>query len=105
MVYLSEIAAQVQEIQSRSKVDISEKDRIGFGKSGILDSEIDGVVQSQFDGYASSNVTSTVAEEEGYDGAVAAGGRQIYYYLLSCIAMSLVNILLWSCRCRLSTIC
>nr|SVE88460.1 EOG090X00GC [Daphnia sinensis]SVE89704.1 EOG090X00GC [Daphnia sinensis]SVE90333.1 EOG090X00GC [Daphnia sinensis] len=73
-----EIAAQVQEIQSRSKVDISEKDRIGFGESGIFDSEIYGEVQSRFDGYVTSIATTDEVEEEDYDGAVAPGGRQTF---------------------------
>lgn len=73
-----EIAAQVQEIQSRSKVDISEKDRIGFGESGIFDSEIYGEVQSRFDGYVTSIATTDEVEEEDYDGAVASGGRQTF---------------------------
>ena len=76
--FISEIAAQVQEIQSRSKVDISEKDRIGFGESGIFDSEIYGEVQSRFDGYVTSIATNDEVEEEDYDGAVASGGRQTF---------------------------
>lgn len=79
-VYVSEIAAQVQEIQekSRSKVDISEKDRIGFGESGIFDSEIYGEVQNRFDGYVTSIATNDEVEEEDYDGGVPTGGRQTF---------------------------
>nr|CAG4647641.1 EOG090X00GC [Moina brachiata]SVE92837.1 EOG090X00GC [Moina brachiata] len=75
-----EIAAQVQEIQSRSKVDISEKDRIGFGESGVFDSDIyGGEVQSRFAGYNSSIAASDEVEEEDYDAApTATGGRQSF---------------------------
>lgn len=71
----------MQEIQSRSKVDISEKDRIGFGESGIFDAEIyGGEVQSRFDGYVTSIAANDEVEEEDYDGAAApsAGGRQSF---------------------------
>ena len=73
----------MQEIQSRSKVvDISEKDRIGFGESGIFDAEIyGGEVQSRFDGYVTSIAANDEVEEEDYDGAGAApsgGGRQSF---------------------------
>nr|CAG4642280.1 EOG090X00GC [Evadne anonyx] len=73
-----EIEAQVQELQSRNKVDISEKDRIGLGESGFFDSEIYGGDQSRFDGYVTSIATNDEVEEEDYDGAVAAGGRQSF---------------------------
>ena len=69
----------MQEIQTRSKVDISEKDRIGFGESGIFDAEIyGGEVQSRFDGYVTSIATTDEVEEEDYDGvgAGAGSGRQ-----------------------------
>ncbi|KAK4013969.1 hypothetical protein OUZ56_026517 [Daphnia magna] len=73
-----EIAAQVQEIQSRSKVDIYEKDHIGFDESGFFYSEIYGEVQSRFDGYVTSIATTDEVEGEDYDGAVAIGGRQTF---------------------------
>ena len=79
MDFISEIAAQVQEIQSRSKVDISEKDRIGFGESGVFDAEIyGGEVQGRFDGYVTSIATNDEVEEEDYDGVTtgAGSGRQ-----------------------------
>ena len=78
-VFFLDIEAQVQEIQSRNKVDISEKDRIGLGESGFFDSEIYGGVQSRFDGYVTSIATTDEVEEEDYDGGVAApGGRQSF---------------------------
>ena len=45
LLFSLDIEAQVQEIQSKNKVDISEKDRIGLGESGFFDSEIYGGVQ------------------------------------------------------------
>ena len=76
-----DIEAQVQEIQSRSKVDISEKDRIGLGESGFFDSDIySSGVQSRFDGYVTSIATNDeVDEEEHFEGApVTSGGRQSF---------------------------
>ncbi|KAK4028907.1 hypothetical protein OUZ56_021926 [Daphnia magna] len=55
----TEIAAQVQEIQPKSKVNINEEDHIGFDESGFFYSEI-------------------YVEGEDYDGAVAIGGRQTF---------------------------
>lgn len=75
---ISDIEAQVQEIQSRNKVDISEKDRIGLGESGFFDSEIYGGDQSRFDGYVTSIATNDEVEEEDYDGVATAGGRQSF---------------------------
>ena len=46
--------AQVQEMQSRGKLDISEKDGMGFWESDLVPSETYGKVQSLFDGYVTS---------------------------------------------------
>ena len=83
MIILSaDIEAQVQEIQARSKVDISEKDRIGLGESGFFDSEIYGGVQSRFDGYVTSIATNDEVDDEDDGGAIGAGtvtsGRQTF---------------------------
>lgn len=79
--FLSEIAAHAEELQSRSKVDISEKDRIGFGESGIFDADIydQNKVKSRFDGYVTSIAANDEVEED-YDEAAApsAGGRQSF---------------------------
>lgn len=74
-----DIEAQVQEIQSRSKVDISEKDRIGLGESGFFDSDIYSGVQSRFDGYVTSIAANDeVDEEEHFEAPVTSGGRQSF---------------------------
>lgn len=79
-IFFPEIAAQVEEIQTRSRVNISENDRIGFGESGVFDSEIyGGEVQSRFEGYVSSIAANDEVEEEDYDAATApTGGRQTF---------------------------
>jgi hypothetical protein len=51
------------------KVDIYEKDHIGFDVSGFFYSEIYDEVQSRFDGYVTSIATTDEVEGEDYDGA------------------------------------
>lgn len=83
LLFLSEIAAHAEELQSRSRavVDISEIDRIGFGESGIFDADIydqNKKEQSRYDGYVTSIAANDEVDEEDYDGATAPsnGGRQ-----------------------------
>nr|CAG4648472.1 EOG090X00GC [Polyphemus pediculus] len=72
-----DIEASVQELQSRNKVDISEKDRIQLGGSGFFDADIYG--ESQFGGGYLSSIPTTDDVEDDEDGGVpAAGGRQTF---------------------------
>jgi len=74
----SDIEAHAQELQSRSKVDISEKDRIRVGESGFFDADIYGGEKNRFDGYVTSIATNDEIEEEDVDAlpSGAEGGRR-----------------------------
>lgn len=66
LILISDIEAQIREIQARKKEissdenGITDKDRIGLGESGYFDQEIYDGGGSKFDGY----VTSIAANDE-----------------------------------------
>lgn len=63
LLLLSDIEAQIRDIQARKKDlndEINEKDRVGLGESGYYDRDIYDSGASKFDGY----VTSIAANDE-----------------------------------------
>lgn len=63
MIYVTDIEAQIREIQSKKKEILSaaaEKEQVGLGKSGFYDQDIYDGSNNKFDGY----VTSIAANDD-----------------------------------------
>lgn len=63
MIFITDIEAQIREIQSKKKEFLSsasEKEQVGLGKTGYYDQDIYDGSNNKFDGY----VTSIAANDE-----------------------------------------